>query len=233
MVMVNNIREHLQWGGVVMKCFASRILAGVLFGACVNSAWAVDTLKAIKSELSRPTIRGGVVFKTYCVLCHGTRADGKSKAVKLYDGISLAIKPMPPKYYEKIIRGGGLAVGKSPYMPSWREELSSEQIRDVVAYLSVVDKAAWRGQVVFKNNCILCHGIKADGNGRASVLLDPPPANLTMSDKNDEYKIQIITLGGAAMGRSTVMPAWGEQLLLPQEIEDVVAYLKTVLVNKQ
>ena len=63
--------------------------------------------------------------------------------------------------------------------------------------------------------------------------LKPPPANLTMSDKNDEYKIMIITLGGAAMGRSTVMPAWGEQLLLPQEIEDVVAYLKTVLVNKQ
>ena len=197
-----------------------------------NGAWAVDTLKNVESALSKPAIRGGIVYRTYCVLCHGDIADGKSKATKLYDGISLAIRPMPVKYYEKIIRNGGPAVGKSPYMPSWREELSREQIRDVVAYLGVVGDAIERGQVVFKTNCILCHGVKADGKGRASVLLNPPPANLTLSDKNDEYKIMIITLGGAAMGRSAAMPIWGEQSLRPQEIEDVVAYLKTVLVNK-
>ena len=219
-----------------MKCFTIRILAGMLLSIYFNSAYAadsIDTIKAIQTELSRPAIRGGIVYKTYCVLCHGSRADGQAKAVKLYDGMSLAITPMPAKYYAKIIGDGGPAVGKSAYMPSWKDELSQEQIRDVVAYLGVVGKAAWRGQVVYKTNCILCHGIKADGKGRASVLLDPPPANLVMSDKNDEYKIMIITLGGAAMGRSEVMPAWGEQLLLPQEIEDVVAYLKTVLMNKQ
>ena len=216
----------------VMNCFAIRILAGLLFSIYFNNAWAVDTLKEIRSELSRPSIRGGIVYKTYCVLCHGIKADGKTKAIKLYDGLSLAIRPMPTKYYEKIIRGGGSVVGKSAFMPSWQKELSSEQIRDVVAYLGVVGSAAWRGQVVYKTNCILCHGVKADGTGRASVLMDPPPANLTMSDKNDEYKTMIITLGGAAMGRSAAMPVWGEQLLQPQEIEDVVAYLKTVLVNK-
>ncbi len=214
-----------------MKSFTIQALA-VLSSLYFNNAWGIDTLQEVQSQLSRPTIRGGVVYKTYCVLCHGYVADGTAKASKLYDGLSLAIKPMPSKYYEKIIRGGGSAVGKSAYMPSWRDELSKEQIRDVVAYLGVVRNAAWRGHVVFKNNCILCHGINADGKGRASTLLDPPPANLTLSDKNDEYKIMIITLGGAAMGRSEAMPVWGEQLLQPQEIEDVVAYLKTVLANK-
>lgn len=38
----------------------------------------------------------------------------------------------------------------------------------------------------------------------------------------------IITKGGKAMRRSEAMPVWGEQIS-EQEIEDVVAYLKTVL----
>ena len=216
-----------------MKFLTIRILTGVLFSLYFSSAFAIDSVQEVRAELSKPVIRGGVVYKTYCVLCHGHLADGKTKSVNLYDSVSLAIKPMPLKYYAKIIRDGGAAVGKSGYMPSWRDELSNEQIRDVVAYLSVVGNAVGRGQVVFKNNCILCHGLKADGKGRASVLLDPPPADLTRSDKNDDYKKMIITLGGAAMGRSDAMPIWGEQLLQPQEIEDVVAYLRTVLLNKQ
>jgi cytochrome c oxidase cbb3-type subunit III len=40
----------------------------------------------------------------------------------------------------------------------------------------------------------------------------------------------IITLGGKAMGRSEVMPIWGEQLS-ERQIDDVVAYLRTVLVS--
>ena len=215
-----------------MKRFTIWITAWALSSSGFNNAWAVDTLKEIRLELSRPSIRGGIVYKTYCVRCHGDQADGKTKAAKLNDGVALAIRPMPREYYKKIILGGGPAVGKSPYMPSWQGELSNEQVQDVAAYLGVIGKAVWRGQVVFKTNCILCHGVKADGTGRASVLFDPPPANLTLSDKNDEYKTMIITLGGAAMGRSPVMPVWGEQLQ-PQEIEDVVAYLKTVLANKQ
>ena len=100
----------------------------------------------------------------------------------------------------------------------------------MLVYLRFLDNSINRGEVVFKTNCILCHGLKGDGNGRAAKLYDPPPANLTRSDKNDDYKRLIITLGGKAMGRSAVMPIWGEQLST-QEIEDVITYLKTLLVN--
>ena len=121
-------------------------------------------------------------------------------------------------------------MGVSSFMPMWEEELSDEQISDVLVYLKFLDNSVNRGEVVFKTNCILCHGLKGDGNGRAAKLYDPPPANLTRSDKNDDYKRMIITLGGAAMGRSPVMPVWGEQLST-QEIDDVVNYLKTLLIN--
>jgi len=189
-----------------------------------------DSRKAVKKELSKPVIRGGIVFKNYCTLCHGERADGIARAAKLYGVANLTIKPADKDYYFRIIRNGGTSVGKSEFMPPWEGELSEEQIRDVVAYLKIATDGKRRGEVVFKTNCILCHGLKADGKGRAAKLYNPPPANLTKSDKNDDYKRMIITLGGAAMGRSEFMPTWSEQLS-EQEIEDVVAYLRTVLVH--
>jgi len=191
-----------------------------------------DSRKAIKAELAKPMVRGGIVFKNYCALCHGERADGIARAAKLYGVTNLAIKPADDSDYLAIIRGGGVAVGKSPFMPPWADELSEEQTNDLVAYLRVIGDTVRRGEVVFKTNCILCHGIQANGKGRAAKLYDPPPADLTHSDKNDDYKRMIITLGGAAMGRSEFMPIWGEQLT-PQEIDDVVAYLRTVLVDAE
>ena len=189
----------------------------------------VDTRKDIAAVKSKPHIRGGIVYKTYCVLCHGDRGDGMARATKLYGQGNLVIKPHDYEFYQKVIRDGGSSVGLSRYMPAWENELSEEQINDVIEYLYIVNDPVARGEVVFKTNCILCHGVKGNGKGRASVMYDPPPANLTRSDKNDMYKKMIITMGGAAMGRSSVMPQWGLQLK-EQEIDDVVAYLRTILV---
>ena len=115
-------------------------------------------------------------------------------------------------------------------MPPWRDELSAEQISDVVAYMSVLNDQVERGRVVFLTNCILCHGVKGNGKGRASVLYNPPPANLIKSDKNESYMRSIITMGGKAMGRSEVMPIWGEQISA-EEIDDVIQFLRKVIVE--
>jgi cytochrome c oxidase cbb3-type subunit III len=189
-----------------------------------------DSPEAVFKARNNPAIRGGIVFRTYCILCHGERGDGMSRGAKLYGSAILDLKTKPREYTEKIIRLGGKPLGLSDWMPSWKDELSEEQIGDVIEYLSLVKDQVSRGAVVFRTNCILCHGVKGNGKGRASVFFDPPPANLTMSDKNDEYKKMIITLGGKAMGRSEVMPIWGEQIS-EQQIDDVVAYLRTILVT--
>ena len=49
------------------------------------------------------------------------------------------------------------------------------------------DAAVFRGGLVYANYCVTCHGINADGNGRAARLHNPRPANLRGSDKNDAY----------------------------------------------
>lgn len=90
-----------------------------------------------------------------------------------------------------------------------------------------VDAATFRGGLVFANYCVTCHGINADGNGRAARLYNPKPANLRMSDKNDAYFGLMIRKGGAMMGRSEFMPSW-ESELTNEQIADLVAYLRSI-----
>jgi mono/diheme cytochrome c family protein len=90
-----------------------------------------------------------------------------------------------------------------------------------------VDAATFRGGLVFANYCVTCHGINADGNGRAARLYNPKPANLRMSDKNDAYFGLIVRKGGAALGRSEFMPSW-EAELTNEQISDLVAYLRSI-----
>src|SRR5258708_4754446 len=74
---------------------------------------AQDTMKTVQREMLKPVVRGGVVFKTYCVLCHGERGDGVARASRLYKGLNLGITLRAPDYISKIVRGGGKAVGAS------------------------------------------------------------------------------------------------------------------------
>jgi mono/diheme cytochrome c family protein len=89
------------------------------------------------------------------------------------------------------------------------------------------DAAQFRGGVVFANYCVTCHGINADGNGRAARLYNPRPANLRASDKNDQYMLLIIRNGGQAVARSPYMPPWGAELT-EEQMHDVIAYLRSI-----
>ena len=89
------------------------------------------------------------------------------------------------------------------------------------------DAAVFRGGLVYGNYCVTCHGINADGNGRAARLHNPRPANLRASDKNDAYIKLIVSRGGEALGRSPGMPPWGEELT-DEQINDVAAFVRSV-----
>jgi mono/diheme cytochrome c family protein len=92
---------------------------------------------------------------------------------------------------------------------------------------STAEASIYRGSIVFHHYCQLCHGVKADGNGRAAKLYNPRPANLVMSDKNNAYKNLIIRQGGKTLGRSEFMPPWGNELT-DEQITDVVAFLGSI-----
>ena len=88
-------------------------------------------------------------------------------------------------------------------------------------------EAADRGRGVFAGNCVLCHGLSGKGDGRAAKFETPRPADLTASTATDQYKPMIISKGGASVGKSVVMPAWGNELSKAQ-IDDLVAYLRVL-----
>jgi mono/diheme cytochrome c family protein len=88
-----------------------------------------------------------------------------------------------------------------------------------------------RGRLVFQNYCVLCHGTKGMGDGRAAKLHTPRPLNLTTSTAPRYYINDVIRKGGAAMGRGIGMPPWGEQLT-DEQINDVLNYLFTIRVGQ-
>ena len=89
------------------------------------------------------TFRGSLVFFNYCVTCHGPNADGRGRAARLYDPppANLRSSDRNEAYMKLIIRNGGKAVARSEFMPPWGEELTDEQIGDVVAYLRSINSA--------------------------------------------------------------------------------------------
>jgi cytochrome c oxidase cbb3-type subunit 3 len=84
-----------------------------------------------------------------------------------------------------------------------------------------------QGEHVFKTRCVICHGVNADGRSDLARIMRPPPANLRASKLNDDERARIVRKGGEAVGRSSNMPIW-EQELSDEEIRAVVAYVGTL-----
>jgi cytochrome c1 len=87
-----------------------------------------------------------------------------------------------------------------------------------------------RGRVVFQNYCVLCHGVKGQGDGRAAKLHNPPPFNLTLSAAPRAYISDVVRKGGEAMGRGKGMPPWGDQLT-DEQINDTLNFLFSIRIR--
>ncbi|MET0534710.1 MAG: cytochrome c [Steroidobacter sp.] len=87
------------------------------------------------------------------------------------------------------------------------------------------DAASTRGRQTFETYCVLCHGSAGKGDGRGAALQKVRPSDLTASSRSDDYKVQIISNGGAFMKRSEGMPPW-KTVLSREQIADVVVYLR-------
>jgi mono/diheme cytochrome c family protein len=116
----------------------------------------------------------------------------------------------------------GLALSCACAVPAWAQQETPFKDR--------TEGAVYRGSIVFNHYCVLCHGAKADGEGRAAKMYSPRPANLARSDKSDAYKTMMIRRGGGAMGRSAYMPPWGDELS-DEQVTNVVAYLRSISIG--
>jgi len=120
---------------------ASIVVAVVI--ALSPVAMATDEAAAAPRDTQTASVvRGGIVYRTYCVLCHGSDGRGDGRAAKMYTPkpANLTVSPFNDAYKEMIIRRGGPGVGRSAFMPPWGDELSDEQIHDLVSFLRELRK---------------------------------------------------------------------------------------------
>jgi mono/diheme cytochrome c family protein len=113
----------------------------------------------------------------------------------------------------------------------------------VAASLGILSLASWspsapaasagdaaKGKAIFSKTCVGCHGESGKGDGSAAAALNPRPKDL--SDKaynaklDDAYLHNIISKGGAAVGKAPMMPPATQ--LKPQDVDDVVAYIRSL-----
>ncbi len=88
-----------------------------------------------------------------------------------------------------------------------------------------------QGKRVFYGQCVWCHADSTPAGPSNRNNLNPAPAPMNdgnaLNSLSEEYMQNIITLGGSAVGKSAMMPPWGETLT-QEEIRAIIAYARAI-----
>lgn len=84
---------------------------------------------------------------------------------------------------------------------------------------------------VFATRCATCHGNSGHGDGPASAALNPKPRNYTdaawQKSVTDDQIRKTILYGGAAVGKSPIMPASPDLESKPEVLDDLVKLVRS------
>jgi len=83
-----------------------------------------------------------------------------------------------------------------------------------------------QGRLLYRRQCVLCHGDLGDGRGVRAAYLSPPPRDFTdatWQERNDDRHVYYAIAEGR---RGTAMTPW-KPTLSPGEIWSVVAYIRS------
>ncbi len=83
---------------------------------------------------------------------------------------------------------------------------------------------------MFRSRCAVCHGEKGLGNGPGSTALNPKPRNYTdgawQANVTDDQIKNVIMYGGAAAGKSPIMPASPDLQSKPEVVDELVKIVR-------
>ncbi len=103
-----------------------------------NTDEAIAMLKKQQVK-TKPSLKvGRNIFQSRCARCHGKTGEGNGKMAKIIKNpppFNLTKSIMPDEYLRQIISRGGAAMYRSPSMPPWGDELSSNELESVIKYI--------------------------------------------------------------------------------------------------
>lgn len=99
---------------------------------------------------------------------------------------------------------------------------------EVTTSAAGVDLAS--ANTVYQERCSACHGPRGRGDGPGAAALTPKPRNYTdaswQASVTDEQIKKTILLGGAAVGKSPIMPASPDLDSKPEVVEGLVKVVR-------
>lgn len=108
---------------------------------------------------------------------------------------------------------------------------SEAPVADQETTNQAVANAAAEAQTTFKTVCATCHGESGLGNGPGAAALNPKPRNYTdktwQASVTDDQIKQTILMGGAAVGKSPVMPAQPQLKEKPEVVSELVKIIRS------
>jgi mono/diheme cytochrome c family protein len=94
-----------------------------------------------------------------------------------------------------------------------------------------VHGSAARGGADYAAYCAPCHGSRGGGDGPLAAMLVPRPARHSdaayMNALSDDYLLRLLKEGGPAVGKSSLMGAWG-RTLSDERICDLVSFMRSL-----
>ncbi|HUJ79205.1 MAG TPA: cytochrome c [Nitrospiria bacterium] len=83
---------------------------------------------------------------------------------------------------------------------------------------------AAKGKVLYDRHCAICHGAVGKGNGPASAMMNPKPADFTGEKVKKESDTQLLNAIESGVP-GTPMAAW-KGTLSPEQMQDVLDYIR-------
>lgn len=213
----------------------SRLLAlALVFSVGILVAFQLYILRepgrisnVLAGDQAEQVSRGQQLFSDNCTTCHGDNGEGGQGPAL---NSKTFLKSVDDGQIFSIISTGVPGTA----MPTWSQAhggpFTDEQVRDLVSYLRHWEPTApdlsnvkptpdvTRGQEIFASTCYACHGDHGQGTKNAPAL----NSAALLSQFDDNWFHQTIAQGRPAQG----MPTWGT-VLSPEEIDDVVAFIRT------
>lgn len=123
-----------------------------------------------------------------------------------------------------------IACGKKEQAPQQAVVSTAEAAPKVETEEDKAFAARMEAKDIFKKKCLVCHGENGQGDGPGAAALDPKPRNFAeaswQKEVTDDQISKAIIGGGAAVGKSPIMPGNPELKAKPDSVKELVAIIR-------